>query len=528
MTNDLPKRRLPDIALLGLLALATLISCAYRHAAFPFWSDEAYTVLAVRARDWTELLMLNLRNEETPPLYFALLRLWALAWGDSSESTLRLFSAICLAATVPLVGRLGMRLWNRQVGIIGALLLAVNPFARYYGQEARAYTLAMLFIGVLLLGAYSYARRPGPRPWAAYILGGIAALYTHYFAAFVLAGVGGAIGLGLLVAALRTRARAGWVALAGWVLAQAIILLALVPWLPGITYQFVVRARGPEERSGALQFVLSLIALGSALPDGSTLAVLLLVIVALALALALTIVVARGTLEQRLFVAGTIGLPALGVVLMLRGESQFSARYIIFSMAGYVLLLAAGLMRPWRWQALTRTLLALLVALSAAYALSIAPDSRRRGGWDAMARTIEQQGRETDAIFFAPPYTRASFEVQYAGRPLPLFGVDTFAQYYHERGRSLSLPIDDQALQAQIGQGRRAWIVWDRTYIRDLPPLDNVQSQEFVFGSTTLVLVTPSASAASAGGDQTLALGCGSASSVPDLAQAQETIVCEK
>src|SRR3954470_16792493 len=170
--NTLAKRfTLPDPLMLGLLAVTTLLSCAYQRAAFPFWSDEAYTVLAVRARDWAELLTLNLRNEETPPLYFALLRLWALAWGDSSESTLRLFSAVCLAATVPLVGLLGARLWNRQVGLVGALLLAVNPFARYYGQEARAYTLAMLFIGIFMLGAYGYARRPGPRLWAAYILG---------------------------------------------------------------------------------------------------------------------------------------------------------------------------------------------------------------------------------------------------------------------------------------------------------------------------------------------------------------------
>ncbi|HEX9440067.1 MAG TPA: hypothetical protein VF909_10305, partial [Roseiflexaceae bacterium] len=90
-TSSVPVQRIKisaPAALLGVLALATLISCAYRRAAFPFWSDEAYTVLAVRARDWTELLIVNLRNEETPPLYFALLRLWALAWGDSSEATL--------------------------------------------------------------------------------------------------------------------------------------------------------------------------------------------------------------------------------------------------------------------------------------------------------------------------------------------------------------------------------------------------------------------------------------------------------
>jgi hypothetical protein len=519
----------PDWALLGLLGLATLLSCAYQRAAFPFWSDEAYTVLAVRARDLTELLALNLRNEETPPLYFALLRLWALAWGDSSEATLRLFSAVCLAATVPLAGWLGARLWSRQVGLVGALLLAVNPFARYYGQEARAYTLAMFFIGVLLLGAYSYARKPGPRAWAVYILGGIAALYTHYFAAFVLAGAGGAVGLALLIGALGARTRAGWGALIGWIAAQAIILLGLVPWIPGISYQFLVRAQGPEERSGALQFVLSLIALGSALPDGSSLAVVLLVIVALALAIALVIVAASGTLEQRLFVFGIIGLPALCVVVMLQNESQFSARYIIFSLAGYVLLLAAGLTRRWRWQSLTRMLLAVLVALSAAYALNMAPDSRRRGGWDAIARTVEQHARENDAVFFAPPYTRASFEVQYTGKPLALYGVDSFAQYYYERGRSLSQPIDSDALQAELRQGRRIWIAWDRTYVDELPRLVNVRAQEYVFGSTTLVLVTPMAGAGLANAPGAAqARGCTGISPASLQPSAREASVCAK
>ena len=499
MPESLTRRlRLAFPVALGLLALATLLSAAYRRAAFPFWSDEAYTVLAVRARDWGELLRLNLRNEETPPLYFAALRLWALAWGDSGEATLRLFSAVCLAATVPLVGYLGRRLWDERVGLIGALLLAANPFARYYGQEARAYTLTMLFIGALLLAAYAYLRRPGPRSWAIYIVAGAAALYTHYFAAFVLAGAGGAIGLELLSTALRARARRPWLALAAWVLAQAIVLLLLAPWVPGILYQFEVRTPGPEARSGPLQFVMSLIALGSALPDGSAVALALVAVVALALAAAAVLAAAKGTLEQRLFLLGVIALPALCVVITLQGESQFSARYIIFSMAGYVLLLAAGLTRSWRWQPLTRTLLVVLAILSATYALSIRPDSRRSGGWDEIARVVAAQARDGDAVFFAPPYTLASFQVQYAGRPLPLFGAESFAGYYYDRGNAFSQPIDATALQAQIDRGARAWIVWDRTYVRDVPRPADASVEERAYGSTTLQLVTPKSAAASA------------------------------
>src|SRR5262245_6976157 len=161
-TNERPERlRVPAPLIFGLLGLATLLVGAYGRAAFPFWPDEAYTVLAVRARSWTELLLTNVRNEETPPLYFALLRLWALTWGDSREPALRLFSALCLAATIPLVGWLNWRIWSRKVGIISALLLAVNPFSRYYGQETRAYAMALLLATLVLLAAHCYLRRPG-------------------------------------------------------------------------------------------------------------------------------------------------------------------------------------------------------------------------------------------------------------------------------------------------------------------------------------------------------------------------------
>jgi hypothetical protein len=121
----------------------------------------------------------------------------------------------------------------------------------------------------------------------------------------------------------------------------------------------------------------------------------------------------------------------------------------------------------------------------------MAPDSRRRGGWDSVAQIVEQRSRDTDAVFFAPPDSRASFAVQYTGRPLELYGVDTFAQYYYERGNSFSQPIDAAALQARIDCGGRAWIIWDRTYVRNLPRPTNAQIEEHSFGSTTLLLATP-------------------------------------
>ena len=59
------------------LAVITLLWTAHQRDAFPFWPDEAYSVLQVRAKDLHELVRINLRTEETPPLYFVVLRLWA-------------------------------------------------------------------------------------------------------------------------------------------------------------------------------------------------------------------------------------------------------------------------------------------------------------------------------------------------------------------------------------------------------------------------------------------------------------------
>lgn len=168
--------------------MLALVSVAFSLNHSPFWADEAYTVLEVRAASLDELLETNLLNEETPPLYFVLLRGWSQLWGNSDETTLRLFSALAFTATVPLIGWLGIRLWNRQVGLMAALLLACNPFLRYYSQEARAYALAVLFSLLLMLAAQAYLQQPGRSRWLAYVLAGTATFYTSYFGAFMLAG----------------------------------------------------------------------------------------------------------------------------------------------------------------------------------------------------------------------------------------------------------------------------------------------------------------------------------------------------
>ncbi|MDD5747377.1 MAG: glycosyltransferase family 39 protein, partial [Candidatus Omnitrophica bacterium] len=74
------------------------------------------------------------------PLYYFLLRCWVRISG-LAEFWLRFPSAILGIASVYLTYRIGKSIFNRFVGQVSALLLAVSAFHIFYSQEVRHYSL---------------------------------------------------------------------------------------------------------------------------------------------------------------------------------------------------------------------------------------------------------------------------------------------------------------------------------------------------------------------------------------------------
>jgi mannosyltransferase len=129
-----------------------------------FWFDEAATILAA--------LHGPLDGLTEPPLYALLLRGWLALVPADSEWLVRLPSAACAVACVPLLA-----LWVRwrlggRAAWIAAALVAVAPAQLVYAQEARMYAPAVLagLAAVLLLERALQARpgRDAGRWWAAY------------------------------------------------------------------------------------------------------------------------------------------------------------------------------------------------------------------------------------------------------------------------------------------------------------------------------------------------------------------------
>ncbi|MBI1878125.1 MAG: glycosyltransferase family 39 protein [Chloroflexi bacterium] len=185
---------------LGLL-IVILIALALRLALLgeqSLWYDEGVTWL-LSQKPPGELLQWTAADIQ-PPLYYLLVWETDALFGHS-EWALRFPSVIFGVLAVPLIYILARRLFPvmlpgslASAPLLAAAFLAISPLMVYYAQEARMYTLLVFeatLASYLLLktlqappGLSSFVfRYPAA---VAYILTGVAALYTHYFAAFLL------------------------------------------------------------------------------------------------------------------------------------------------------------------------------------------------------------------------------------------------------------------------------------------------------------------------------------------------------
>ena len=198
-----------------------------------------------------------LMTESThPPLYFWLTHLWLRFWQGSGE-LVGLGMARSLSALLGIFGipaAYGLGYWvmagarsvhRHRVAVWAAALMALSPFGVYLAQEARHYTLALLWV-MASLGYFVLAWRALRTPKHVGLSGPAMLLWvgvnglglaTHYFVGLVLAAEGFALA-GLAALQWRTGAIAGddswrWRRTVGQIgLVAGGALLAALPWIP--------------------------------------------------------------------------------------------------------------------------------------------------------------------------------------------------------------------------------------------------------------------------------------------------------
>jgi mannosyltransferase len=350
----------PSLALLGLILLAFALR-VYRLPAQSLWYDEGVSWYLTRMSPldltaWTA-------DDIQPPLYYYLLWPWVRLAG-TSEYALRFLSVAFGTLTVPLLWVTGRWLLGERAAWLGALILTLSPLHVYYAQEARMYTL-LTFMGLLssyLLLRWLEARSPSlrsPYVWA-YVLTVVAALYTHYFAFFLLA----AHALYVLYLWLR-QLRSDRPLKPGIPTSIAIsisILILYLPWLPFLATRYGVDTSywpGALKAGEVARKLFIAFSLGETVPEqvGTWLAIGygLILLVSIIVLLRSTLYAVRSTqhesriaycvLRKEYFVFLLLYLlvPMALVLLLAQRTPKFNPRYAMLASPAFILLFAGGL-----------------------------------------------------------------------------------------------------------------------------------------------------------------------------------------
>jgi uncharacterized membrane protein len=325
----------PSRRLWAAVAGVTLAAIALR---FPYlgnqslWYDETFTRSIVTAPSLDSLWFRVKLTEGTPPLYYLVTWLWAKVFGVGSDAALRATAGIAGAACVPVAFAALRRFVGNGAALAAAALVAVSPMLGWYALDARAYSLLVLLALLSLWAVSLLLEQATSRRWVAWALAAAAALWTHYFAAFLVAGEVAALLWLLPAARLRT---------IGW---SAVVALLAAPLLPVLSAQSDARtdhigslplgdrleqsarqlAMGPNPPRAWLE-AIGLVLLGAGLLGGLVAArreprLRPLVVIA-AIALALPLVLSVTDVEDRLLARNLLvvfpclaGLAAVGLV----------------------------------------------------------------------------------------------------------------------------------------------------------------------------------------------------------------------
>lgn len=182
MTEQLSSNRRWWAAIL----LTTAVGAVIRFADIggqSFWYDEAYSArIAERSTTW-ELLSGAHRDNGNPPLYYIAHR-WTTHRFGTGEAGQRLFAALCGVLTIPVIGRLASRLFDRRAGLIAALLFAVSPLSVELSNEARVYSFLHLITALDALLLIQWLDSQKWRDGLMYLVVTTLACYAHYFVVF--------------------------------------------------------------------------------------------------------------------------------------------------------------------------------------------------------------------------------------------------------------------------------------------------------------------------------------------------------
>jgi mannosyltransferase len=143
----------------------------------------------------------------------------------TSESAVRLLSALFGILSIPVIYVVGRQLFNKEVGTMAALILALSSFNLYYSQETRMYSL-MVLLGLLSMYFFwRFLQHSSLVSCVGYVLSTTLLVWTHNFGWFAVI----AENIYVIILLVQSKDHTFW--LRRWAVLQAIVVALFAPWI---------------------------------------------------------------------------------------------------------------------------------------------------------------------------------------------------------------------------------------------------------------------------------------------------------
>jgi uncharacterized membrane protein len=183
------KQRVGLWLLICFSLIASVFLRFYRIGKEGFWFDEVYAA-KIASFGFGEIISGKIADPGNPPLFFAILSLWAKHFGFK-EGNLRSLSAVISVLTLPLICLLAKAIYRKNFFVISSVLIfSTSLFPIIWGQQARSYSLFLFLVSFSLwlqsLIIFNPKIKNENKILAGYFLVSLAGLYTHYLYFYVL------------------------------------------------------------------------------------------------------------------------------------------------------------------------------------------------------------------------------------------------------------------------------------------------------------------------------------------------------
>jgi uncharacterized membrane protein len=172
---------------LQILAVLTLAGFVLRfwHLGYnSLWLDEAITQF-FSSQSLYGIWLIVAGGEFNPPLFYWIEHVMLML--GNSELILRIVPAAAGVLSIPVFYLAGREFSGRNTGIIAAACAAFSPFLISYAQEARAYTLMLLFLALALFFFFRGTKSAALADGVLFGVFGALAFWSHFYAFVMIA-----------------------------------------------------------------------------------------------------------------------------------------------------------------------------------------------------------------------------------------------------------------------------------------------------------------------------------------------------